>query len=332
MIKAINVINTNLVEKQEIDNLINFYQNYDEKRFELVIVIPKDNKIKNKLKKTKVKVIEIEGLEKSIWNMPTLISLIKIFRKEKPEIIHTYENRISQLAAKCIRECKVIFTGNDKSNDSNKKLNKIKKEFWNDLMVDKVSHFEDLFSKKEEDNKNDDKKLEKNVYTENIQELYETLEREPKMKKINLLDVFIILVVLIVCLVGYKFIKGNDNLVNTSTDKIIYQVRTSETLDEVYDMIEISTPIYESRKNYCIGTVIDKQSEKTVRQGINIETGEYVTTEIDGRSDIILTIEADAEKGIQDIMIQDFELKVGSEAYVKGKGYAAIGYVVSIER
>ena len=332
MIKAINVINTGSLENKEIGDLIKFYNSYDDKKFEIVIVIPKEDEIKNKLKEAKLKIIEVEGLEKSIWNFQTLNSLIKIFREEKPEIIHTYENRIAQIGAKFVKDCKVIFTGNDVSETSKNKILKIKKIFWNEILADRVSTFYEIFSKEEKNTKKDDKKLESDVYTEQIQNLYETLEREPKMKKINLLDIFIILIVLMACTVGYKFIKGTDNVITSSTNKIIYQVRTSETLDEVYDMVEVGTPIYESRKNYYIGTIIDKQSEKSVRYAMNTETGEYVASEIDGCTDIILTIEADAQKGLQNIMIQDFELKVGSEAFIKGKGYAALGYVISIER
>ena len=79
MIKAINVINTGSLENKEIGDLIKFYNSYDDKKFEIVIVIPKEDEIKNKLKEAKLKIIEVEGLEKSIWNFQTLNSLIKIF-------------------------------------------------------------------------------------------------------------------------------------------------------------------------------------------------------------------------------------------------------------
>ena len=58
------------------------------------------------------------------------------------------------------------------------------------------------------------------------------------MKKINLLDVFIILIVLVACAVGYKFIKKTDNVITDDpTTKVVYQVRTNETIENVYDMI-----------------------------------------------------------------------------------------------
>ena len=49
MIKAINVINTTSLKNKEIDDLIKFYNSYDDKKFEIVIVIPKGDEIKNKL-------------------------------------------------------------------------------------------------------------------------------------------------------------------------------------------------------------------------------------------------------------------------------------------
>ena len=318
MLKVINVINTNLLKKEEIEKLIDFYKNLDKTKVDLVVILSKGNKLRNKLKKLNVKVVEVENLD----SMKCFLKLIKIYKEEKPMIIHSYENRIAQIAAKFIKECKAFYTGKIISDG---KKNKIKSLFLNDLLVDKISTFDEIFNEDEKNN-------EKDVSTESIYNIYETLEREPEMKKINLLDIFIIFIVLIICIVGYIFIKGNNNVINSATTKVIYQIRATEVYEEVFDMIEEGTPIYESRKNYCIGTVIKKESGDSMRVAINRETGAYVETKIDDCIDIILTIEADAIKDDQNIMVQDFEVKVGSEAFVKGKGYASIGYVVSVER
>ena len=47
---------------------------------------------------------------------------------------------------------------------------------------------------------------------------------------------------------------------------------------------------------------------------------------------MLLTIEANANITDKDISIGDYIIKVGEQAFIKGKGYAGIGYVVSIER
>ena len=107
---------------------------------------------------------------------------------------------------------------------------------------------------------------------------------------------------------------------------------TTEAIPEVYDMIEVNTPIYESSKNYCIGTLIDKEAIKTVKSSNNLVTGESILTELDDKIDIIFTIEANAESSIRDFTVGELKVKVGNTANVKGKGYAAEGYIIAIER
>lgn len=332
MIKVINVINTFKVSEEDFERLINFYQNYDKKKFDITLIIPKDEKILEKISQLNLKVIEIEEIEKNIWNVDTLVELIKIFRKEKPYIIHSYESRMAELAGKFVKDCKVIFTGKQELVETNKKIKSIRLKIWNELLPDNVNYIDKILGNEQIKSKKDECTI-TDEYIKEIQNMYEVLESEPKMKKINLLDVFIILVVLVACVIGYKFINKNDNVaVDDPITKIIYQVRTNETIENVYDMIEVGTLVYESRKNYCIGKIIEKTSEPSIRYAANIENAEYVPTEIEGHKDIILTIEANADKGTQNIMIQDYELKVGGEAYIKGKGYAVLGYVISIER
>lgn len=334
MIKVINVINTAKISKEDFEKLVKFYQNYDDEKFEIILVIPKNSEQLDVTELSKIRVIEIEELEKNIWNIDVLGELIRIFKKEKPYIVHSYESRMAELAAKFIKDCKVVFTGKQELINVDKKTKILKLKFWNELIPDNITVIDKTLGKEVDSvNKKENKEADDMGYIKEIQNMYEIMECEPKMKKINLLDVFIILVVLVACAVGYKFIKKTDNVITDDpTTKVVYQVRTNETIENVYDMIEVGTPVYESRKNYCIGKIIDKTSEPSIRYAANMDNAEYVATEMDGYKDIILTIEASADKGSQNIMIQDYKLKVGGEAYIKGKGYAVLGYVISIER
>lgn len=172
-------------------------------------------------------------------------------------------------------------------------------------------------------------------YARNIERIYSEMESEPKIKRINVLDIVIICVVLVACLFGYNYINKEDStIIGTSTQKVVYQIRTNESLPEVYEMIEEGTEIYDSIKNYKIGTIVKKEKLPSERYDIDTKTGKYVKSELPSNefSDILLTIEADATFSEQDISIGEYVIKVGEEAYVKGKGYAGIGYIVSIER
>jgi hypothetical protein len=150
-----------------------------------------------------------------------------------------------------------------------------------------------------------------------------------------MLDVIIILFVLVACLFGYTYINKQENIIAPkNTTKVIYQIRTTESLPVVYEMINENTIIYDSLKNSPIGTIVKKESVATERFEVDLDKEIYVKSELpkDEYMDIILTIEADAFIDERDISIGDYVIKVGEQAFVKGKGYAAVGYVVSIER
>lgn len=170
------------------------------------------------------------------------------------------------------------------------------------------------------------------VYTKNIEEEYEKVENEHKIRRFNLLDIVIIILVLIAGIVGYKFLnKGESTSVNTQ--KIIYQVRTQESEPVVYDKITLDTNIYDSVKNYYMGKVVSKESIPSTRDVLDEKNEKYVVAEVNDKIDIIITIEADATMTDKDIILGGgYPIKVGNSAYVKGKGYAGIGYVISIER
>lgn len=173
------------------------------------------------------------------------------------------------------------------------------------------------------------------TYTRNIERIYEEMESEPKIKKINILDVIIVLVVLLACVFGYVYINKQENvIIPKDTTKVTYQIRTTESLPETFGMIEENTIIYDSLKNSPIGTVIKKEKIASERYDADILKGDYEKTELPQEQciDILLTIEADANITDQNIAIGDYIIKVGEEAYVKGKGYAGIGYIVTIER
>ena len=82
-----------------------------------------------------------------------------------------------------------------------------------------------------------------------------------------------------------------------------------------------------------MGKVINKENIPSTRDVLDEKNEKYVVAEVNDKIDIIITIEADATITDKDIIVGGgYPIKVGNSAYVKGKGYAGIGYVISIER
>lgn len=530
MIKVVNVISdTNIGGAGKC--LINFCENYDKKKINLTVVLPKDSLLIEKLKKSKVKLIEVDGLKDKSWDFKALSKIIKILKQEAPDIVHTHSSLTARLAARFVKNCKIVFTrhsvfpvskwiknipgrwvnkfvneslsdriiavaeaakenltdggvstkkidvvlngveriekNSEQANKELKKklgiaddefvigilarLNKVKgheyfidaaklildekkikakflimgtgeeeetlKQKVKDLGLEKdiiftgfinnVKDYINIFDlqvncsygteatslallegmsigipavvtnyggnpgvikngengylvpiKTPKDTAdaivrvltNDDlrsymtrrcvemyeEKFTVQTYARNIEKIYEEMKETPKKKLFNIFDVVIVLIALIAAVFGYKYISNNNTTVlpTNNTSKVIYQVRTTESLPQTYEMINENTIIYDSIKNYQIGKILKKEILPSERFDIDLETGEYTKTELPQEEyvDILLTIEADATMSEQDISIGQYVIKVGEQVYVKGKGYASSGYVVSIER
>jgi glycosyltransferase involved in cell wall biosynthesis len=524
MVKVINIISdTNIGGAGKC--VINFCNNYDTQKFDVAIILPKGSALIEEIKKTPARIIEIDGLKDKSLDFNSLFKLIKILRKEKPDIVHTHASSIARLAAKFVKGCKIIFTRHsvfpisdkikhgvgrfiyktanelladkiiavaeaakdnltDGGIDADKievilngvekvekisedrrqeikkqygindneyvigimaRLDKVKgHEFFIDsakIILDKkinakffilgtgaeeavlkakvkklkledkiifpgfiknVRDFLNIFDvqvncsygteatslallegmslgvpavvtnyggnpgviiegengllvpiKSPKDTANAiikilensklrehmkqrsieifDEKFTVQVYTKNIENLYLKLEEEPKMKKINLLDIIIVVAVLIASLIGFIYLNKDDTVMN-NTQKVIYQVQALEVDPEVFDVINIDTDIYDSTKNILIGKVTKKESMTATREEKDSVNGVFKDSSIPNKVDIILTIEANAEYTKKDIMVGEYKIKVGQQAYVKGKGYAFIGFVVNVER
>ena len=527
MIKVMNIISdTNIGGAGKC--VIYFSQNYDKEKFDVSVVVPKGSALVEELKKTTVKIIEIDGLRDKSFDIGAFFKLVRLIKKEKPDIVHTHASSIARIAAKCVKNTKIVYTrhcaypvssrikkgpghwiyktvnemfanriiavgnaaeenlleggiskeyistffnGVEKlkiSSDEEKKKLKEKykisekesvigivarledvkghedfidaakillvdkkisakffilgtgtieeklKEKVKELKLDKeiiftgfiknIADYMNIFDVQvncsygtetsslsllegmsigvpavatdyggnpyliqngenglivptynpqkvaeaiEKILKNDElkKKMQENAiqiyeekytiqtYVENVQGVYERVMKEPKKKKMNVVDIFIIILALIIGILGYRFLhKKSGTISGGPTEKITYQVMATNTIPEVMDMIEEGSAVFDSNKNYHIGTILKKESSPAKMNVSKQDTGEYVENELNDKIDVVITIEANATKSHKDILVGDYVVKVGNEANVKGKGFALKGYVVSIER
>lgn len=170
------------------------------------------------------------------------------------------------------------------------------------------------------------------TYVNNVQGVYKKTMEQPKRKTINVLDIIIILVAIVIGVVGIKLMSNNDVKETAHTSKVIYKVKGTDCLPQIEEYITEGSMIYDSIKNYNIGKVIKCEIEPTGVYVPDLERGIVVENFKDDKVDVTLTIEADAVQSDSQIAIGNYEIKVGQEAFVRGKGYAMAGYVVAIER
>lgn len=529
MIKVVNVISdTNVGGAGKC--LINFCKNFNKEKFEITVVLPKGSELVKHLEGTSVKLVEIDGLKDKSLDVKSIYPLIKILKSEQPDVVHTHSSLTARIAAKFVKDCKIVFTRHSifpltawQKSLPSKWITKTTNEIFSDKIIavaeaakenliesgsnpekidvvlngvekieattldekktlkeklkikddehvigivarlEKVkghdtfleaakkiideekikAKFLILGTGSEENNLKSKAKelgIEKNViftgfinnvkdylnifdvqvncsygteatslallegmslgipavvtdyggnpgvitngengyivpikspkdtadlivriltnedlkkymnrrsielyeekftiqkYTENIERIYEEMSSEPQIKRLNMLDVFIILLVIIACIFGYKYVNSSDApVIQKNTTKVTYQIRTSESLQSMYDMISENTSIYDSTKNLFLGTIVKKEILDSERYEVDYENSTFTKSALPRGTaiDVLLTIEADANISEQNISVGDYVIKVGAPAYIKGKGYAGKGYITSIER
>lgn len=89
--------------------LVNYAKYYNKEEFDVKFVVPKKSKLIPLLKKQKAKIIEIDGIYDNSKDFKAIPKLIKIFKEEKPDIVHTHATFVARIAAKYCG-AKIIYT------------------------------------------------------------------------------------------------------------------------------------------------------------------------------------------------------------------------------
>jgi glycosyltransferase involved in cell wall biosynthesis len=112
--------------------------------FEVLVVLGGDGILKNKLEEEKIEVISIKSMGRDInffEDIKTFFKLVKIFLKEKPEVVHLNSSKIGGLGSLAARICfvpKIIFTIHGWAfNEKRSWLSKIiiKKIYWITILL-----------------------------------------------------------------------------------------------------------------------------------------------------------------------------------------------------
>lgn len=108
MIKVINVISdTNIGGAGKC--LLTYVKHADKSTFDVSVIIPVGSLLKPHLEALGAKIIEIDGLSDKSLDFSAISKLKEIFKREKPDLVHSHASMSARIAAK---QCgiKVIYT------------------------------------------------------------------------------------------------------------------------------------------------------------------------------------------------------------------------------
>lgn len=137
-----------------------------------------------------------------------------------------------------------------------------------------------------------------------------------KRAKFNVIDTLIVLLILAVAAaVVYVFFL--DGLENTGDVKTIqYTVLVRAVPNEYVNNVEVGDHVVDSAQHYQLGTVVDYRYEPAKKETENMAEGETSLATYENKSDLYITIEAEATLGTQ-FSIGGYEIGVGKTVYVR---------------
>ena len=89
--------------------LLTLLENFDYERFEVKVLLPENSLLKQHIDALKIPVIEVKGIADKSLDAKAIGELKRIFKHEKPDLVHTHASMSARIAARQAG-AKVIYT------------------------------------------------------------------------------------------------------------------------------------------------------------------------------------------------------------------------------
>ena len=89
--------------------LLTLLENFDYDKFAVKVILPKDSLLKPHIAAMNIEVIEVDGIADKSLDVKAIKELKKIFKEEKPDLVHTHASMSARIAAKQAG-AKVVYT------------------------------------------------------------------------------------------------------------------------------------------------------------------------------------------------------------------------------
>ena len=161
--------------------------------------------------------------------------------------------------------------------------------------------------------------------------------KKMKEKKVGfgIADVFIILLVLAIVGGVVWFFVGSELFDNSASEEIRYVVRLTKIRDELVSEgknLQVGDGVYDGAYGEYIGKIESVVVKPHTEQLLNKETGELVDAQMQGYSDVYLTITATVKWKDHSYFSGDTEIKVGERIDIRLVEFCGQGFFTSVSK
>lgn len=120
--------------------ILTYLKFFDRENFDISCVVPEGSLLVPLMEEKGVQVFQINSMKDKSFDTKAIKELVKIFKKEKPDIVHAHASMSAKIAAK-LSGCKVVYTRHSVFEPSpriSKGIGKALSGFANNLTADKI--------------------------------------------------------------------------------------------------------------------------------------------------------------------------------------------------
>lgn len=90
--------------------ILTYLEHFDRSKFDMTVVLPENSLLKPKVEALGVRVIEVSGIAEKSLGAEGIKNLVVLFRKEKPDVVHTHGSMSARVAAKLTGCRGIVYT------------------------------------------------------------------------------------------------------------------------------------------------------------------------------------------------------------------------------
>jgi len=153
--------------------------------------------------------------------------------------------------------------------------------------------------------------------------------------RFNFVDLLIVLIVAAaVSLVAFVFIggfgKGSSSKTQPATIQYVVEIKGLDS--SLQDTVAVGQLIEDAVERKAIGELTGVSKSEHYQINFNYTTGQEEYSVVDGKINLILTIEAQAEESETSFTVDDYEVRIGKQISMNLPGFQCSGYCIGLTK
>ena len=151
--------------------------------------------------------------------------------------------------------------------------------------------------------------------------------------KVSILDIVIAVVLIAVVAVAVVISNPAEAVSGdaSASGNLTFVVELSRKEAGYESNVVVGEKVYDNLKGIYLGTITDVKVEPYKVISADLENKIYREDEVDGLISVYITVDANAERSDMTTLVNDVEIAVGKELFVRSGQFASSGYCVKMD-